>query len=127
LGHTLSPLLLRHGYLSAFPILEQMDFPLPPQTVAVGVPLGEERKGRIVPHHHFFMRYGKDCLSQIALDPTDERVSRYLAGEEIDIPRDLKGYTAVLLRMGNTALTLGGGKAVDGRLKNYYPKGLRIK
>ena len=127
LGHTLSPLLMRHGYLSVFSVLEQISFPLPAQTVAVGVPLGEERKGRIVPHHHFFMGYGKDCLSQIVLDPTDDRVSRYLVGEEIDVPQDLRGYTAVLLRMGNTTLTLGGGKAVGGRLKNYYPKGLRVK
>ncbi|MBQ9131236.1 MAG: hypothetical protein IJX62_02025 [Clostridia bacterium] len=127
LGNTVSPLLLRHGYISAFPALNQTDFPLPPQTVAVGVPLGEERKGRIVPHHHFFMAYGRQIQSRLLLESDDPRVARYLAGEEIDVPRNLKGYTAVLLRIGDTALTLGGGKAVGGRLKNYYPKGLRVK
>ncbi len=126
LGRTLSPLLLRHGMLSAFPAVAQTAFPLPAQTVAVGVPLGEERKGRIVPHHHFFMSFGKECRSRVVLSPDDARVRKYLAGEEIDVPADLKGYTAVLLSLGDELLTLGGGKAVGGRLKNYYPKGLRI-
>ena len=127
LGHPLPALLLRNGYISAFPILQRYPFPLPFKSVAVGVPLGEERKGRIVPHHHFFMRYGKECVTQITLEPTDPRVLRYLAGEEIEIPANLKGYAALLLQIGDTALPLGGGKAVGGTLKNYYPKGLRVK
>ena len=64
LGHTLPTLLLCHGYISAFPILQRYPVPLPFQSVAVGVPLGEERKGRIVPHHHFFMAYGKECVTR---------------------------------------------------------------
>lgn len=118
-------ILLRHGYLSLFPNLAASGLPLPRQTVAVGTPIGEERKGRIVPHHHFFMSYGKDFLSRLVLDAEDERVKKYLCGEEIEIPANLSGYTAVLLRCGDDILTLGGGKAVGGRLKNYYPKGLR--
>ncbi|MBQ8310296.1 MAG: RNA methyltransferase [Clostridia bacterium] len=127
MGHTLSPLLLRHGYISVFSALESVHFPLPPQSVAVGVPIGEERKGRIVPHHHFFMSYGTECLSKIILAPDDARLARYLAGEEIDVPTDCNGYTAVLVRIGDSAVSIGGGKAVCGRLKNYYPKGLRVK
>ena len=126
LGHTLSPLLLRHGMLCVCPAADKRNFPLPPQSVAVGVPLGEERKGRIVPHHHFFMSFGTECRSRAVLSFDDARVRKYLAGEEIEIPADLSGYTAVLLRLGDTLLPLGGGKAVGGRLKNYYPKGLRI-
>ncbi len=125
LGYIPHEILLRHGYLSLFPNLAASGLPLPRQTVAVGTPIGEERKGRIVPHHHFFMSYGKDFLSQLVLDAEDERVKKYLYGEEIEIPANLSGYTAVLLRCGDEVLTLGGGKAVSGRLKNYYPKGLR--
>ncbi|MBQ9785623.1 MAG: SAM-dependent methyltransferase [Clostridia bacterium] len=126
LGHTLSPLLCDRDTVFAFPALARAPLSLPPHAVAMGVPLGEERKGRIVPHHHFFMAYGKECLSRVILSPLDARVRKYLGGEEIDVPADCKGYTAVLLSLGDGLLTLGGGKAVGGRLKNYYPKGLRI-
>ena len=126
LGHTLSPILLSRGLLSAFPASAGTPLPRPKEAVAIGVPLGEERKGRIVPHHHFFMSYGNECRSKILLAPDDARVRKYLSGEEIDVPPTLSGYTAVLLSLGDTTLTLGGGKAVGGRLKNYYPKGLRI-
>jgi NOL1/NOP2/fmu family ribosome biogenesis protein len=50
---------------------------------------------------------------------------RYISGEETDVPAELSGYTALLLKIGSSEITLGGGKAVGGRLKNYYPKGLR--
>ena len=126
LGHTLSPLLCDRGAIYTLPALTDTPLTLPPHAVAMGVPLGEERKGRIVPHHHFFMAYGRECRSRITLSPNDERVRKYLAGEEIDVPTELSGYTAVLLSLGDEELTLGGGKAVGGRLKNYYPKGLRI-
>lgn len=102
-------------------------FPLPPfGVVSAGVMLGELRKGRIVPHHHFFSAYGKSFASRLLLDADDPRVSRYLAGEEIEVSGALDSMTAVLLRIGNDAVLLGGGKAVGNRLKNYYPKGLRV-
>ena len=125
LGSVPSTPILRNGYLSLFPNLNSCGFALPPKTVAVGTPIGEERKGRIIPHHHFFMSFGGDFASKLVLDADDPRVKKYLFGEEIEIPTSLFGYTAVLLRCGDAELTLGGGKAVGGRLKNYYPKGLR--
>lgn len=127
LGHTIVPLLLRHGNVCAFPVLNELQFPLPEQSVAIGTPIGEERKGRIVPHHHFFMSYGTEFLSKLILSPDDERLARYLLGEEIDVPTECQGYTAVLLSIGDATISIGGGKAVGGRLKNYYPKGLRAK
>ncbi len=126
LGHTLTPLLCDRGTVFTLPALESTPLTLPPHAVAMGVPLGEERKGRIVPHHHFFMAFGKELCSRVILAPDDARVRKYLAGEEIDIPAELSGYAAVLLTLGDEVLTLGGGKAVGGRLKNYYPKGLRV-
>ena len=128
LGQTLSGLCLCGGNVASFAPHESLQFPLPPfGLVAAGVTLGELRKDRLVPHHHFFMAYGAEMRSTCVFDPTTEDVARYLAGEEIDVPTDCKGYTAVLLRIGNETVSLGGGKAVQGRLKNYYPKGLRIR
>ena len=45
----------------------------------------------------------------------------YLRGEEIACEESEDGYVAVLYH----GKVLGGGKAVKGRLKNYYPKGSR--
>ncbi len=128
LGYVPGNLILQHGYRCLFPRGERIAFPAPkPGTgVATGVPVGEERKGRILPHHHFFMAYGKECLSKCILAPDDPRVTKYLRGEEIEAAPSLKGYTAVLLTCGEELISLGGGKASGGRLKNYYPKGLRI-
>ena len=126
LERAVEPLLLRHGYICTLPALLNNEMPIPAHTVALGTPIGEERKGRIVPHHHFFMSFGAACRSQLILDLEDGRLAKYLAGEEIDIPTDYKGYTAVLIRCGNEMVSIGGGKAGGGKLKNYYPKGLRI-
>ena len=100
------------------------DFPIPSRGVfAAGVAIGTLQKGRIVPHHQFFSAYGSDFVRRLALSADDPRVARYLAGEEIDAPELLgnDGFTAVLFE----GAPLGGGKAVAGRLKNHYPKGLR--
>ena len=112
----------------AFEAHETLGIPLPPfGVVAAGVALGELRKGRIVPHHHYFMAYGRAFVSKCVLDAKEGAVERYLAGEEIDVPDTSNGLCAVCLSVGNTYISLGGGKAVNGRLKNYYPKGLRIR
>ena len=100
--------------------------PVPPAgVVTAGVMLGELRRGRIVPHHQLFMAYGTEFPARLVLKPDDPRVARYLAGEEIE--SDAAGYTAVLLDCAGALLTLGGGKSSGGRLKNYYPKGLRAR
>ena len=126
IGKTLPGIAFRGGNLILMPVLTANPLPIVSAgTVALGAAIGEARKGRIVPHHHFFMAYGREMKNQLILDPLDERVTRYLAGEEIEIPSSLSGFTAVLLSVGETAVTLGGGKASGGRLKNYYPKGLR--
>ena len=128
LGKTLSGICLCGGNVSSFVPHETMQFPLPPfGLVAAGATLGELRKDRIVPHHHFFMAYGTQMRSTCILEATDDRVARYLAGEEIEVSTERKGYTSVLLRLGEETVSLGGGKAVQGRLKNYYPKGLRFR
>lgn len=128
LGRTFPDLCLCGGNVVTFAPHKTLDFPLPPfGLVAAGVTVGEFRKDRLVPHHHFFMAYGSEMYSTCIFAPDDDSVARYLAGEEISVPADCNGYTAVLLKIGEDGVTLGGGKAINGKLKNYYPKGLRVR
>ena len=87
---------------------------------ACGVKLGEVIKSRFEPHHQFFKCFGDCFINKVELSDGDDRVSKYLHGEVIDadIPN---GWCAVTY----DGLILGGGKAVDGMVKNHYPKGLR--
>ena len=97
------------------------DIPVPPRGVfAPGVCLGTLQKGRLVPHHQLFSAYGTDFRRQISLTKDDPRVEKYLRGEEIDAEGE-GGVCAVLFE----GAPLGGGKLVGGKVKNYYPKGLR--
>ncbi len=85
-----------------------------------GVLFGEIIKNRVEPHHHFFMASSMDDLTNtINLDINSDELLHFLRGEEIEA--DTKGYTAVCVN----GITIGFGKASNGRLKNKYPKGLR--
>jgi len=86
-----------------------------------GIALGEEIKGRFQPHHALFSAASVICENAIDLKIEDERVEKYLHGEEIDAPNEFKGYVRVSVE----GVSLGFGKASKGRLKNHYPKGLR--
>lgn len=85
-----------------------------------GVKLGEVIKSRFEPHHQFFKCFGKDFKNVIDLHDGDERITKYLHGEVIEADME-NGWCAVCYE----GLVLGGGKAVDGMVKNHYPKGLR--
>lgn len=87
--------------------------------VMLGVCLGEMVNNRIVPHHQFFKTYFDKFKNRLNLSFDDEKVIKYIHGEELET--SLNGYVCVLVN----GIPLGGGKAVGGRLKNYYPKGLR--
>lgn len=99
---------------------------LPPleglSVLRAGVLLGEMKKNRIEPAHHCFMAAKKtDCRQFTDLDQHSEEIKRFLHGEEISA-ENLIGYAAVCVN----GITCGFGKASGGRLKNKYPKGLRI-
>ena len=85
-----------------------------------GVKLGEVIKNRFEPHHQFFKCFSKDFKLTTDLHSGDERLAKYLHGEVIDA--DIPNGWCVVCYEG---LPLGGGKAVDGVIKNHYPKGLR--
>ena len=98
------------------------DCPIPKRSVFMpGVIIGEVQKNILKPHHQLFSAYGDRMKSILNLKKGDKRVAKYLRGEEIECDTALSGYTAVMYE----GVTLGGGKASSGRLKNHYPKGLR--
>ena len=98
------------------------DFPIPSRGIfAAGVAVGTLQKGRVVPHPQLFSAYGMAFKRRLNLTAEDPRIAAYLRGEEIECDTALSGYTAVMYE----GVTLGGGKASSGRLKNHYPKGLR--
>ena len=85
-----------------------------------GVLLGEVKKGNFFPHHQLFSAYSERFLRRENLKRDDERVVKYLRGEEIDSEIQ-SGWCTVCYE----GVSLGGGKASNGRIKNHYPKGLR--
>ena len=88
-----------------------------------GVILGEILKNRIEPHHSVFTCAKKDsCRNAVDFDVNCNEIKAFLHGEEIPVPDNVKGFTAVCVN----GMTTGFGKASNGRLKNKYPKGLRI-
>lgn len=88
-----------------------------------GVLLGEIKKNRIEPGHSAFMACKKDdCKNFVDLNLENEEIKKFLHGEEISVPENIKGYTAVCVN----GITTGFGKTSNGTLKNKYPKGLRL-
>jgi NOL1/NOP2/fmu family ribosome biogenesis protein len=88
-----------------------------------GTLLGEIKKNILFPSHNLFSSYGERFIRKINLTRNDKRTEEYLRGLEIENLENLPGgYCAVCYE----GTSLGGGKIVDGRIKNHYPKGLRI-
>ena len=87
---------------------------------SAGVKVGTVEKGRVVPHHRFFMAFGPLFRIKVDLKAKDPRIAAFLHGDVIpaDVPA---GFAAVLFE----GAALGGGKVSSKTLKNYYPKGLR--
>ena len=91
--------------------------------IRAGVLLGELRKNRFEPAHALYMAAKCENIKRtVNLSLCDERVRKFLHGEEIAVDESLKGYAAVTVE----EITLGFGKVSGGKLKNKYPKGLRI-
>jgi len=87
-----------------------------------GIKLGDFKKGRIEPHHNLATALTPDQFKRkLKMHSSDQLAGKYISGEELEIDRWISGYAAVTV----DGITLGLGKAVDGRLKNKYPKGLR--
>jgi 16S rRNA C967 or C1407 C5-methylase (RsmB/RsmF family)/NOL1/NOP2/fmu family ribosome biogenesis protein len=90
--------------------------------LSAGVAAAEIRKNRLEPCHALFMAADpKACRSAADLPLGDPRLAAFLRGEEIAVPGGA-GYTAVCA----AGVVTGFGKVSGGRLKNRYPKGLRL-
>jgi NOL1/NOP2/fmu family ribosome biogenesis protein len=64
-----------------------------------------------------------DCFKRkIELTAESDEVKKYLYGEEFDTTCE-NGWAVVTIN----GCSLGGVKVVNGRAKNHYPKGLRLK
>ena len=103
-------------------------------TLTKGVILGEIIKNRLEIHHQFFSAYGKLFKNYVNLKFDSELLKKYVLGVELDLDEicssaDLigeknqaNGYGVIMA----DGYSLGGYKLVDGKLKNHYPKALRI-
>ena len=90
--------------------------------IRAGVPVGEWKKNRLEPAHGLFTAFSPEAFCRVlALEGDDPRVEAFLRGFEIDCDGE-KGWTAVSC----CGMVMGFGKCSGGRLKNKYPKGLRI-
>lgn len=88
--------------------------------VNLGVKMGTIEKERFEPNHNLFMAYPEVFNNKIELD--DDGLKKYLHGEELFVQTTAKGYGVVT----KNGYPIGGVKIVGGRLKNLYPKGLRV-
>lgn len=87
--------------------------------VSVGCLIGSINGKVIKIAHEFYHTYGEFFYNKIEL--TDNQVSDYLKGLEIATEKPNGVYAVYYLSQ-----PLGGGKVAGNRLKNYYPKNLRI-
>ncbi len=105
------------------PIYFTGDFDTTKATVYMkGVTIGEIKKNYIQPHHQFFMALGEGFKRKIELEADSDEIKKYLHGEEFGTTCE-NGWAVVTVN----GCSLGGVKVVDGRAKNHYPKGLRLK
>ena len=106
-------------------VISEHGVPIPPRSVfSAGVLIGRVEKGLLFPSHQFFSAYGHLFKRQQKLTRGATEVTKYLSGEEISADSfSESGWCAVIYE----GATLGGGKASSGKIKNHYPKGLRIK
>lgn len=94
----------------------------PKGAVLCGTAAGEVIKGRFQPHHHLFSAFGGEMKRRVSFSSKSEEIRKYLRGETVDAPCE-NGWCAVLCN----GVPVGGGKAVNGTVKNHYPKGLRLR
>lgn len=89
--------------------------------IKAGVTMADVCKNRLEPAHGAFITAAKSaCRQWIDLLPDEALLRAFLHGEEI--PCDTKGWTAVCV----AGVPVGFGKCSGGKLKNRYPKGLRL-
>lgn len=94
--------------------LEELKF------LSVGVKIGTIEKGRFEPSHTIFMMMPEKFKNKIELSM--DELKKYMHGEELSSELNEKGYGVVTVN----GFAVGGVKISQKRLKNLYPRGLRI-
>ncbi len=93
--------------------------------LSAGVAVAKVCKGRLLrvePCHAVFQAAkAEDCRRLLDFDRNDPQLLAFLRGEEIAVNAP-NGYTAVAV----CGVVTGFGKVSHGKLKNHYPKGLRL-
>ncbi len=87
-----------------------------------GITVGEVKKNYVQPHHQFFMALGHLFKRKIDLPADSIEIKKYLHGEELDVCCP-NGWAVITVN----GCSIGGVKVVNGKAKNHYPKGLRLK
>ena len=90
--------------------------------LSAGIAVATVCKNRLEPCHSAFLATSiANCRRRVSFALGDAQLAAYLRGEELIFDAE-KGWTAV----GIGDLPCGFGKCAGGRLKNRYPKGLRL-
>ena len=90
--------------------------------LSAGIAVATVCKNRLEPHHNAFISSrNEDCKQVLDFPPDSLTLRAFLHGEEIPCSEH-KGWTAVCV----AGIPVGFGKASGGKLKNRYPKGLRL-
>ncbi len=93
------------------------------KVLRAGLQLGEIKKGRFEPSHSLAAALKMEQainVENLSLD--DERLEKYLLGQEIPTENPQRGWRLVCVN----GYSLGWGKCDGNVIKNHYPKGLRI-
>lgn len=106
-----------------FFIKPPIDVPIKEQgLVTYGVTMGQIEGNRFIPHHNLASSYGTDFKRICNLNIDDKKLYDYLNGQEIECDGLDNGWCSICV----DNMPLGLGKVVNGKIKNHYPKGLRI-
>lgn len=98
---------------------DNMPCPKNVHIIRAGVKLGVLNGKVFKPDYHLAMALKPECfVNKVNVD--EKTAYRYLHGEEIE--GDAKGFCGVMFE----GLCLGFGKGSGGKIKNHFPKGLRI-
>lgn len=88
--------------------------------INAGVRVGSIEKNIFKPHHQLFMALGN--YSKLKYNMTEDEARKYVHGEELEIKDAQNGYYTMFVYNAS----IGGAKCSGNKLKNLYPKGLRI-
>ncbi|EPC40491.1 RsmF rRNA methyltransferase first C-terminal domain-containing protein, partial [Lacticaseibacillus paracasei] len=91
------------------------------KVVRAGLELGSFRKKRFEPSHSLAAALNPDDF-QTVIEVDADGYARYRHGETL--PSKVSGKRFVLLTFEHKPFAIG--KLVNGTIKNYYPKGLRV-